>query len=361
MSALDNKYGQPILEYAEDPFTTRHIISSNFIYSLFPRLRAERTATFEESMMMTDILLKQYESAYLANQNDKTILCMPHLFSEPKQGVKIRNKSTQEVYEVIDTIKNPTTGLWEGLLRIEAITPPSAELAEKLEFLDETNLVRFTAEFTKALGTEAQNEEGLQKDVGPIMPTVVYALIKKEPASIGGQPFGPRKQHKPRHMETLRSVNTPGHSLSISSLWFDTLVQMDCYTTDNRSADLLASWFEDFMRQYTWVLKYNGVQEILFWQRLRDKAVTKWRQDLISRTVQYFFRIEELLPAVGRDLYNIDINIDLAAKIRDEGTRWIAGQFLTGHISTTEYDALFRGASGEYLFGDLFVNDGNLT
>lgn len=361
MSALNNQYGQPILEDAQDPFQLRHIISSNFLYSLYPRLRAERTATFEEAMMMVDILLKKYEAAYVVNQNDNSLLCLPYLFSEPQQGVKIRNKSTEEVYEIIDTIKNPATGLWEGLIRIKYITAPNSDLAEKLEFEDENNLVRFTAEFSRSLRIEGQTEDGMQKDVGPLMPTIIYALIKKEPGSIGNQPFGPRKQHKPRHMETLRSVNSPGHSLSISSLWFDTLVQMDCYTTDNRSADLLASWFEEFMRQYIWVLKYNGVQEILFWQRLRDKAVTKWRQDLISRTVQYYFRIEELLPAVGRDLYNIDIEINLAEKIRDPGVRWIAGQYLTGSVTSEEYSSLFRGTSGEYLFGDLFVNDGNLT
>jgi hypothetical protein len=361
MSNLNDKLGRPILEDGTDPFFERHTIGSNYIASLYPRIRAERSANYIQSMMMVDLLLHKYEATYLPNAQDKKLLCLPYLFKEPEQGTKIRNIQTGEVYLITDTVHNPATGQWEGLVRIDAKTPPDKDLAEKLEFLDESVRVRFTAEFPRSIDTESQTEDELIKDAGPIRPTIAYALLRKEPGSIGRQPFAPQKQHKPIFRERLKpQAKSSGHTWEMYGHWFDVLVEFACFTTDNRSADQLADWFEEFMRQYTWVLKYNGVQEILYWQRLRDSAVTKWRQDLISRAVQYFFRIEEILPEIRKDLIGIDIAINLEEAITDASNRWYGTRYVTGQLTESEYRSLFRGQSGEYLVCDLILNDGNL-
>lgn len=360
MSSQNDKYGNPILEDGVDPFYLHHDFRSSFMYSHMPRLRAERKASYHDAMLMIDILLQKYEAEYRPNEIDETLLCFPYLFMEPPQGAEIRNKTTGEVYLVTDTIKNPLTNKWEGLVRISANTPPNRDHNEKLEILREDLRVRFTAEYPLSLGNESETNQGHISDAGPIRPTVVYTLMQKEPGSINGQPFSPQKQYKPMYREQLKSQFEPGRTVEVSAQWFDLLVQFECYTTDNYSADLLADWFEEFMRQYTWVLKYNGVQEILFWQRLRDAAVAKWRQDLISRTVQYFFRIEDLLPVVRRDLINVDTEINLAKEIKEAGHRWIAGRYVTGQLTPQEYRDLFRGTSGNFLFGSIVLNDGNI-
>jgi hypothetical protein len=286
---------------------------------------------------------------------------MPNLFQEPAQGTKLRNKQTGEIYTVTDTIKNPHTNMWEGLIRISSITSPDPVAAEKLEFFDDKVRVRFTAEYSKSLDTESQTADEIQDDAGPIRPTVVYALLRKEPGTIDAQPFGPRKQYKPRHMENLKhDRKSTGRTISVSAHCFDLLVEFGCFTTDNRSCDLLADWFEEFMRQYSWVLELNGVQRILYWQRGRDTAVTKWRQDLISRTVQYFFRIEEILPTVQKDMNTFDININLSEHINDESERWYGLYHVSGQLTQEEYKKLFVDRSGNYLFGDLILNDNNL-
>lgn len=362
MSDVNDKLGRPILEDGTDPFYLKHTIGSNYTSSLYPRIRADRTANFVQSMLMVDLLLQKYEATYEPNEKDPTLLCLPFKFKEPDQGVQVRNLQTKEVYTIIDTPKNPVTGLWEGLIRIEAITPPNKNLAEKLEFIGDSSLVRFVADAPEDLGINSQTSDEMHKDVGPIAPTIVYSLVRKEPGSIGAQPFGRQKQYKPRFMERLRPQrSSSGHTIEVYAHRFDLLVEFSCYTTDNRSADLLADWFEDFMRQYTWVLKLNGVQEILYWQRLRDETVTKWRQDLKSRSVQYFFRIEEILPELVKDIAKIDATIDLEAEIEAAGQAWVAGQLVTGQISPNQYRQYFVDDSGKFLFGDLTLNDGNLS
>jgi hypothetical protein len=362
MGELNDKYGRPILEDGNDLFFMKHHVGNNYTSSLYPRLQADRSADFVKAMMMIDILLHKWEAHYIPNGVDPRLICMPYLFKEPEQGTTMTNEQTGEIYTVTDTIRHPITNLWEGLVRIDAKTPPNRDLAEKLLFQSERARVRFVAEFARSTDTENQTDDEVQIDVGPIRPTITYSLLRKEPGAIDGQPFGRHKSYKPKLREVIRPDTVhPGHTVEIFGQWFDTLVEFNCFTTDNRSADLLIDWFERFMEQHIWVLKLNGVQEILYWQRLRDKAVTKWRQDLISRTLQYFFRIEDLLPKVRKNLSNVDIYINLAAELnKDHSRRWIAGQLVTGHLTDLEYQNLFRGPSGEFLFGDLILNDGNL-
>jgi len=361
VSTTNDKYGMPDLESSDQPFYMKHIVSSTMPLSVFPRLKADRCASLSDSMMMIDILIKKYEAQYYTATKDKNLLVLPNLFLKPLQGTKIKNLNTDEVYEIADVISNPVTGLWEGLIRINSITPPNRDLQEKLQFLTDDRLVRFSAEFTRSLGVENQTEDELLKDVGPIRPTIIYALIKKEPGSIGKTPFGPQKQAKPMHREFIRDQHWAGHSVEMLGQWFDLLVEFGCFTTDNRSADLLADWFERFMRQNTWVLKLNGVQELMYFQRLRDSAVTKWRQDLISRTVQYYFRLEEILPTVVRNIRKLDTTVNLATEIAESGKRWIAGREVTGPLTQEEYNALFYGPDGTRIFDTILVNDNNLT
>lgn len=363
MSDKNDLAGKPILEDGTDPFFVKHIATSQYNASFYPKIRADRNVGYRDTMLMVDLLLHKFEAYYEANRDDPRLLCMRNLFVEPDQGTQLRNVQTNEIYTVTDTPRNPITNRWEGLVRIDAITPPSKLLAEKLEFVDDNNRVRFSPHSPPDISTDNQTTDEMHEDVGPIRPTITYSLVRKEPGSINGQPFGRQKQYKPMLRERLRSQSATGtgRSVEIYGQWFDVIVEFVAHTTDNRSADLLVDWFEEFVRQYTWVLKLNGVQELLYWQRLRDATVTKWRQDLKSRTVQYFFRIEELLPEVVKDINKIDTCINVEKEILNASQRWIAGNLVTGQLTYNQYNDYFVDASGNYLFGDLTLNDGNLS
>ena len=360
MSKNTDKSGKVILESSNDSFRMTHISSTPESTNNFPKLTADRSTNFSETMRMINILFKSYETQYQVNTSDKNLLCFPNLFLEPTKGEKIINKATEEVYTIEDTILNPTTGAWEGLVKITSITPPDPLKEERLEFEKDDRLVRFTPEFATSLGIEGQTSEELQTDIGPIRPTIAYALIKKEPGSVGKDLFGPQKQVKPLHKEIINDPKFAGRSVTINVHRFDYLAEFGCFTTDPHTADALADWFEDFMRQNTWVLKLNGVNELLFFQRLRDGAVTKWRQDLISRTVQYAFRIEEILPVINRNIRKIDKLIYSARSTPVLDTkRRIAGREVVGPLTEEEYNKLFYDSNGNYLFGNIFLNDGN--
>jgi hypothetical protein len=362
VNPLVDKFGNPaLLKDGTDPHFEDYKLHINYGagYSL-TKSKRERSASLDDGMSMINALLAQYELIYEPHIVDKRLLLMPHLFQKPAEGEQIKNTVTGEVYTIEDVITNPITKTWEGLIKISAITPPSVNKSEKLAFLrPEKNLVRFTHSFSENIELDNQDSDGQIADAGPIRPTVTYSLIRKEPGTIGKSPFHPSKEYKPRRRELIKNSNFPGHSIEVYGQMFDHLVQFDTWTTDNFSSEKLADWFEKFMKLYIWVLKLNGVHEILFWQRLRDAAVTKWRQDLISRTLQYFIRIEDLEPVMSKNLIDIDIEIGVNKDLIDLHEAYVAEKVVNpGRLTMAQYQDLFRDAdTGKYLFGDVSIRD----
>lgn len=359
MSRSIDNFGRPNnLESPEDLKYMPYRVDSAMIDRV--RLKADRSANFEDAMLLIDMLLHKYETTYKNHKNDNSLIWMPYLFSRPADGTEIKNLTTGEIYTVKETLVNPKTKVWEGLVRLNYTTYPVSEQAQRLAFIDRSRLTRFTENPPVRLGVENQTSDGIIMDKGPIMPTVTYSLERKEPGSIDGTPFGPRKDYRKRVREHIKDPDSPSHTIEIRAQTFDNLIQFDCCTVDNYSANRLARWFEKFMELYEWVLKLNGVQQFLFLQRFNDTAAQKWRQDLVVRSLQYYFRTEEIEAISRRDLTSIQYYINLDNEIEDTSTRYIAGQLVSGQISSQEYDALFRDSNGQYLFGNIYFNDGNL-
>jgi len=360
MSFLNDKFNQPELEDPADLGYAPYRVDSQILWPL-RKMRANRGASYEDAMLMIGRLIPRFQATYRSHSVDTSLILMPYLPRQPRDGDKIKNITTGEIYTVKETIVNPYTKAWEGLIRLNCNTAPNAKKAERLQFIDPLNVVRFIEDGPQMIGNEDQTSSGIIIDKGPMPPTVVYSLIRKEPGSIGKQPFGPAKDYRRRVREHVKDNAIPGHTIEVRGQAFDNLVQFDCCTTDNVSASRLVNWFEKFMNLYEWVLKKNGVQQILYWQRKSDAAVPKWRQDLVVRTVQYYFRTEDVEAVIRRDLTNINYAIDLAEDILDTTERYIADQKVTGLVSEDQYRSLFRDSNGTYLFGTIDINDGNLT
>jgi len=71
-------------------------------------------------------------------------------------------------------------------------------------------------------------------------------------------------------------------------------VQFNCWGSTGPEAVRLSTRFRDFVFTYTGVLKQLGVREIIFLERLRDRTITKWRDNLFSRSLRYKMDFEYL-------------------------------------------------------------------
>lgn len=319
------------------------------------KTQADGSLTLLQTMELIDELLKRYQTTYRVNKYDKNLVWFPFLFVEPKKGDNILNENTGETYTVDHIVRNPKSNQWEGLVRLNLKNAPVFSSREVLKFYDSSNYVTFDHSFRSGTpNVLSTNTDGEGIDAPPMKPTISWFLARKEPGALD-KPFGPRKERKPRQREELKDPLVKGHTVIVTGHWFDNIVQFDALYSDNKSAESLIEWFEQFMRLYSWVLRKEGVSQVLYWRRMADETTREYRQPLWQRSLQYYFRTEQLEAVYTRDLLRLNISLDVTTGSLNLGLepRYIADQLVSGDISASGYRRLFYDQSGKFLFGDL--------
>lgn len=286
---------------------------------------------------------------------------------------------------------------------------------DKLEFKDSNkNYINFfewgsRRDASKPVGSHADASE---QQNGPFLPTITWHVKRVEPGTVGKKPFDPDKEVKPRIREQfpdpdrtyliptddqinagfLKSTYPIGtgwgdtgaiytgftsyrilseteqspllstHTITVYGQYFDNIVQFDAWSDNNQEASALVAWFEDFMDLYTNVLRRNGVVEVLYWQRLVDEKIERWRNDIDNRTIQYYFRTEKLKVDRSSNFRKFDIRVIVS---HDPSTTLLYGE-PTGIGTTTgawgygSTGVNYNFGSGVYYTGDGTYNWGRL-
>jgi hypothetical protein len=317
--------------------------------------RSDGNLTLVQSMELINVLLQRFQTTFRVNEHDKNLIWFPFLFVEPEEGDKILNKTTGETYTVDQIVKNPKTNVWEGLVRLDLTHAPLQVSRHELSFYEDKNYVTFDHSFsTETPNDISANSSGEGDNAPPMRPTIAWSLARKEPGAYG-QPFGPKKQLKPVVREELKDPMVDGYTVIVNGQFFDNIVQFDALYIDNKSAESLVEWFEQFMRLNSWLLQKEGVAQLYFTRRLENTTVKRWGQPLWKRSLQYYFRTEQLEAVYTRDLLRLNITLETLTSMngRDVGPRYIADQRVTGDLTASGYRRLFYDASGTYLFGDI--------
>ena len=319
--------------------------------------RTEGNLSLAEAIEYIGIFMSKHQMAYVPSKNNKNIILFPFLFVEPKEGDKILNANTKEVYTVDQVIKNPITNVWEGLLKFNLTNPPSLEQSHSLQFFTEKDkYIRFRHEMPDEIpNLIGANLEKLLLQPPPIFPTITWTVKSVEPGSLG-RVFDSKKEYKPRLRESVKDPFVMGHTVEIYGQFFDNIVQFDSWSNDPRTSDRLIRWFEQFMRLKAGNLIQNGLSQLLFFKRTEDEYNKTWRQAFSVRGSQYYLRTEQLEAVYSKDILNININMDVSSSDpqnrKFNSPRWIADQLVTGELTNQEYKELFY-RSGEYLFGNI--------
>ena len=321
--------------------------------------RANGNMSLAEVLELIDVFLYKYQMTYIPSKSDNRIILFPYMYIEPSKGEKIVNKSTKEIYIVDQVIKNPQTNKWEGLLKLDLVSPPSLELLHSLQYqADNDKIVRFRHEQPDEIpNLIGANLEKLLIQPPPIFPTITWTIKSVEPGSLGRFQDS-RKEYKPRLRESVKDPFVQGHTVQINGQFFDNIVQFDSWSNDPRTSDRLIRWFEQFMRLNMENLRRYGLNQGIFYKRTEDDYNKTWRQAFSVRSTQYFFRTEQLEAIYTRDLMsiNIEIGVESTDPVNKElnAPRWVAGQLVTGELTTDNYRALFYH-SGQYQFGSIDI------
>lgn len=249
--------------------------------------QADRSASLDDVTTYIYQSLVDYQGKWESTAISEWTVKLPYA-RDWRAGNLITNTTTGEVYTVDSVVDEQ-----QHTVRLSGTTAP--QLGDRLELADE-NTVNFVSAYPQVYA-----EPETWRD------TITFKVDRREPGTIQSHPFEGRKEIKPRIRQVIVDPDFPDFHIQIQGQWFDNILQFDCWSVTNKGADSLISWFEDFLFRYTWVWKKNGVQEILYMNRSIDEEVIKWRDDIVNRTLYYYFRTEKIIPIREHDFTQFDI------------------------------------------------------
>jgi len=256
--------------------------------------QADRNATLKDLTNYIYQSLIDYQGKWEATDISDFTISMPNA-RYLAVGDLIKNITTGKFYTISSIVDSSTKTI--------TVTGPTAPVVGQVLALQDKNMVNFVSDYSK---------EYKDKIANTWVDTISFFVKRKEPGTIGKHPFDPPTEIKPRVRECRVDPDYPDHHISILGQWFDVLLQFDCWAKTNNRADDLIAWFEEFVFKYTWVWKKNGVNEILYWMRIKDEQVSKWRNDLAARSILYYFRTETITTIRENDFQQLDLYLELS-------------------------------------------------
>lgn len=141
--------------------------------------------------------------------------------------------------------------------------------------------------------------------------TITFRLMRREPGAFSqGAPFaGDVKNLRPILREKGNDPANPDYKYAITGYWYDNLIRFTCWAKTNKQANARACWFEDFMEDYIWWFRLQGVSRILFWGRGEDQTVNVDNNKWYGRPLNYFVRTEKIRVFEEKKLEQILVNL----------------------------------------------------
>lgn len=163
---------------------------------------------------------------------------------------------------------------------------------------------------------------------------ITWTIIRRTPGSIDHKPFARSREIRPRVREELvyepkldvdpREEETycgPGaigankelarvSAYEIRGQFFDNLIQFDIWSKNNKTAEKLANYLEEFMEDFHGMFIELGVNKLHFHSRIRDEVILNWRNGLINRSLLFFVRTERVRLKSVREIKSIHISAE---------------------------------------------------
>lgn len=276
-------------------------ISASTMPVLGNRDRVQRTAgasSVSRFWMLLEMALREHQTWFIISPLNPRMLIFPFAWYIEK-GMIIKNVSRNSSYKVEDVIITAHTLRGGEVVKVNAVVisggePPKE--TDRLVFPEDKYLV-FRPSRARAWADPENygNRKVEGQDPKTWNNTITYYLVRRESGSIGDRPFGAHRERRPRFRSFDKEFQIdPTTQIDMHGQVFDNIAQFDCWSKEASEADLLVDYFEHFLKLWTGVIAYNGIERIWYWSRGMDAVETSWRNDIAVRSLQYFFRTEDV-------------------------------------------------------------------
>jgi hypothetical protein len=323
----------------------------------FDRQHKEGTLDIPSCADLIGIYMRVYQMWFQPSQDNQQFVLFPNLFLRPTEGATIRNLTQGITYTVDQVVVDPDTGIWDGILKLDlgsSNKAPSNLTRDVLLMDDPDNLIGFYHVFPPQM-VGKENDSNTQSIVASMKPCITWGVERKEPAGLS-KSFESRKNLKPRKRETIRDPLTAGQLITVYGQEMDSLVNFECWASNQVTVEHLVEWFESFLKQHVRLLRQKGLVESYFYRRTRNSDAATWRQNIPIRTSQWFFRTEELWFEREKAIVYINTYLDTARTITRSEPKQVAGQTLKSGWTHDDYRSLFY-RDGVYLFGERTLSE----
>lgn len=270
----------------------------------WPRLQADDSCNRLQLYEYIEYYLAEYQMEFKHYNGNSRVLLMPYQIITPEPGWKLQDVETGIVYTVkdVDYSKDfQRRSVFDGRILLEDASGPPEN--NKIIWIDpygeddeKPKLIRVihSEEVRNLIGNRESQGDVAEVKMNRVLPVVGYKLIREEPGSINGMPFSPNRELAGRTRMVVKSPETPDLEQVIEGQWLDTIIAFEIFAIGPKIADRLSMWLKNFFLLYNGVLTKLGVQRIFFWTQETDKEENRTVNDLSIRSLQYYFRLEDL-------------------------------------------------------------------
>lgn len=226
------------------------------------------------------------------------------------EGDKIKNIDTNEYY-TIEKVYRAASGLFSGYVYLSS-GASSLEETHVIE-LPENRQILFFHDFPSGEGNrQDRSAETPEKVEQPFRPTITYRVIHRTPAALGGAPFsGKSKDLVSSYLKSINDTEDPSYVYDIYNQFWDNIVQYNVWSASQMYSDYLIVIFERFLSEVVPILKYYNVQAAYHRDRQDDRFITRWRPDIVSRTLNFFYRTQQVTVVRERLITDIGLSVNV--------------------------------------------------
>lgn len=176
---------------------------------------------------------------------------------------------------------------------------------------------------------------------------ITWNVIRRTPGGQNGKPFVGTREVVPRIREELvydprlsmddpeeethdgPTAIGPDHKKSrvlgmqTTGQHTDNLIQFDIWSKNNRTAEELAEYFENFMDCFRGMFLELGVLKMYFHSRIRDEVILNWKNGLVNRSLIYYFRLEKVKAIPVREIKKISVDLQVHKSLQHIDERGI--------------------------------------